>query len=378
MKKLLIATDAFLPRWDGIARFLSEIIPKLKEDYEITVLAPKFPNFKNNINNIEDYEIIRIPSYNFKFGDYNPPKFCFRVIKDAVKQADIVWTHAIMPIGMSAIWYSHKMKKPVIAYIHSTEWELALNSLSRRNVFRKFSYYCTKLLARFFYNRCSLLMIPSAKIGEKLNKNRIKTRKTIVHMGVDTDKFAPPKDKRIIKKGLGINPDSIVIGYSGRLGREKSVETLYNAFKRLEKKYKKICLLVVGKGIEEIEKLFSSHKKIKLVKYTNRMTYYLQAMDIYVMPSLTETSSLSTMEAMATGLAVVTTKVGLFSLYIQDKVNGCFFPKENDLVLSLKLQLLIEKKKIREEMGKNARKTMIEGYQWETTVKKIKKIFREF
>ena len=42
MKRLLITTDSFLPRWDGIARMLSEIIPKLSQKYEITVVAPKF------------------------------------------------------------------------------------------------------------------------------------------------------------------------------------------------------------------------------------------------------------------------------------------------------------------------------------------------
>ena len=42
MKKLLIATDNFLPRWDGIARFLNEIIPRLSEDFDITVVSPNF------------------------------------------------------------------------------------------------------------------------------------------------------------------------------------------------------------------------------------------------------------------------------------------------------------------------------------------------
>lgn len=377
MKKLLIATDAFMPRWDGIVRFLSETIPKLKEDYDITVLAPRFPEFKDYIDQSKDFKTIRISTYNFKFGDYHPPKFCFRVIKQAVEQADIIWTHAIMPVGMLAIKYAHKMKKPVIAYIHSTEWELALNSLSRHNIFRKFSYIFAKITARLFYNKCTLLMIPSAKIGEKLKQNGVRTRQSIIHMGVNTNKFAPPDNKGLIKKELGINPNNVVIGFSGRLGREKNVVTLYKAFMRLEKKYNNIYLLIVGKGVEDIEKLFSSHKRIKLVKYTNRMFYYLQAMDIYVMPSLTETSSLSTMEAMATGLTVVTTDVGLFSLYIKDRINGCLFPKENDLVLSLKLEWLIKNKEIRDRLGKNARQTMVKGYQWDTTVEKIKRTLKE-
>jgi len=320
-KRLLIATDAFYPRWDGITRFLSEVIPILKEDYDITVLAPNFPEFKKHVDKAKDIKIIRIPTYHFKFGDYNPPKFSSKIVKNAVEESDIVWTQAIMPIGMLAIWYSNKLYRPVVDYIHSIEWELALNSLSRKNIFRSFSYITSKAIAKYFYNRCNLLMIPSAKTGEKLNEIGITTRKVIVHMGVNTTKFTPPKEKSIAKKALGINPKTIVIGYSGRLGREKNVETLYKAFMRIEHKYKNVTLLIVGKGVQELEKLFSRHKKINLVRYTNRMEYYLQAMDIYVMPSLTETSSLSTMEAMATGLPVITTKVGLFKQYIKEKVS---------------------------------------------------------
>ena len=41
-KNLLIATDSFLPRWDGISRFLIELIPRIKDDFEITLVAPDF------------------------------------------------------------------------------------------------------------------------------------------------------------------------------------------------------------------------------------------------------------------------------------------------------------------------------------------------
>ena len=42
-KKLLIATDNFLPRWDGIARFLVELIPALTHKFDVTIVAPRFP-----------------------------------------------------------------------------------------------------------------------------------------------------------------------------------------------------------------------------------------------------------------------------------------------------------------------------------------------
>jgi 1,2-diacylglycerol 3-alpha-glucosyltransferase len=378
MKKLLIATDAFYPRWDGITRFLSQVIPALKNSYEITVIAPQFPEFEKHTDKVKDYKIIRVPTYKFRFGDYNPPKFSKKIIREAVEQADIVWTQAIMPIGMLAIWYAHKMHKPVIDYIHSLEWELALNSLSHRNLFRSFSCMTAKKVARFFYNRCSLLMVPSSRVAENIDEIGIKTNTVIVHMGVDTNKFTPPEHKSAAKRSVHLNPNTLIIGYSGRLGREKNVETLYNAFMRIEKKFRRIRLVIVGKGVKELEELFLTHPKIRLIPYTNKMEKYLQAMDIYVMPSLTETSSLSTMEAMATGLPVITTKVGSFKQYIRDKHNGYFFPEKNDYLLSLKLEKLIKSAPIRESLGKKARITMLERYSWIDTVEKIKEILNRF
>ena len=62
MKKLLITTDSFLPRIDGVARFLSEIIPFLSKNYKITIIAPKFPGILPEIK----AEIIQIPLSNIQ------------------------------------------------------------------------------------------------------------------------------------------------------------------------------------------------------------------------------------------------------------------------------------------------------------------------
>ena len=80
--KLLIATDTFLPRWDGVSRFLSEIIPRLSKTYDITVLAPKFKGRLRKFN----AEIIRFPLINIQFGDI---EFCrpdFKEIKTQIKK----------------------------------------------------------------------------------------------------------------------------------------------------------------------------------------------------------------------------------------------------------------------------------------------------
>ena len=368
MKKLLIATDSFLPRWDGIARFLSEIIPRMKDDYEITVVAP---DFKGHYENKDNINIKRIPLFNFELGDYQPPKFNLKIIKEVAKEADIIWIQTIGPIGALAVKYGKKYKKPIVAFIHSLEWELVSASLTTRNIIKKFLAFLTRRIAINIYNKCSLLMVPSKETAKSLKK--IKTLKTIIYLGTDTNKFKPAENKEEAKRKINIAPENKVIGFSGRIGREKDLKTLYRAFLRLESKYPNIILLIVGKGLKHQEEFFKKRKNIIITGPVNNVVPYLQAMDIYVLPSLTETSSLSTMEAMSCSLPVLSTKVGYVQKYIKEKVNGMFFPKQNSFVLSLKLSWLLENKKLREMLGRNARNTIIEKSSWEKTVDKIKK-----
>lgn len=373
MKKLLIATDCFLPRWDGIARFLSEIIPRIKDDYEITVIAP---DFKGHYENKDNIKIIRIPLFNFEWGDFQPAKFNHKTIRKEVKNADFVWTQTIGPIGYLAIKYGKKFKKPIIAFIHSIEWELVSSSLTTAKIIKTLISFLIKKIALRTYNKCSLLIIPSKETAKSFKK--IGAPKTIIYMGVDSNKFKPAENKEEAKKKIKIEPEKKVVGFCGRIGREKDLKTLYRAFLKLEKKHPEITLLIVGKGLKQQEEFFKKRKNIILTGSVNNVVPYLQAMDIYVLPSLTETSSLSTIEAMSCGIPVISTKVGYVKKYIKEKVNGLFFPMQNYFVLSLKLESLLENQDMRTLLGSNARKTVLKMFSWEKTVAKIKKALDSF
>ena len=100
-------------------------------------------------------------------------------------------------------------------------------------------------------------------------------------------------------------------------------------------------------------------------------------MDVYVMPSLTETSCLSVMEAMSCSLPVISTPVGFVNDYIEDGKNGFFFPSRNSFALYLKLKNL-KNYELREEIGIRARRTIIEKFEFEKTKKEIVETIEEF
>ncbi|MFH1173821.1 MAG: glycosyltransferase family 4 protein [archaeon] len=371
-KKLLIAADNFLPRIDGIAKVLTELIPRLKEHYDITVLCPDFGKYDDS-----SITIIRVPISKFlKVGDYTPAKFSPTRVKHAVRGADIVFSNSIGPVGGLAIRYAKILKKPCVAFIHSIEWELVPKA-AKRSFLKKYLHLFTKKMARRLYNKCSCIIVPSEGTAETLSWNHITTEMHVVYLGTDVEKFMPPLDKRKAKEALHFNPDDIIIGYHGRIAREKDLFTLLRAFARLQVVYKNIKLLIVGDGVTGIKKALNQRRGVIMAGKQDNVIPYLQAMDIYCLPSLTETTSLSTLEAMSCGLPVVTTPVGFVKDYIRDKFNGLFFPFQNNYVLAKQIQWLIESKHVRQKLGEHARQTVLEKFSWDNTAKGIISVFEE-
>ncbi|MBN2566899.1 glycosyltransferase family 4 protein [Candidatus Woesearchaeota archaeon] len=377
--RLLIATDNFVPRWDGIARFLLEIIPRLRSRYDITVVAPRIEDKTDeHLAELEGVTVHRIDRFGFRVGDFRPARFQAGKVRTAVRQADIVFTQTMGPIGMMAIHHSHRMRKNLVAYVHSIEWRLVVKSLSRRNPLRRPFHLLAKWLVARMYRRCDFIIVPYHELAELLSWEKVGAKKRVACLGIDTRRFRPPASRAEAKRAIGINPDTTVIGYCGRIGREKNLVTLLRAFLRLRTRKEGIVLAIVGEGVGGYERHFEARKDIIFFGDQDDVVPYLQAIDIYVLPSLTETTSLSTLEAMACGCAVASTPVGYVKTYLKEKENGIFFPFENPLVLSLKLEWLIDSPDVRQALGMAARRTIVERFDWDTTVRRIMRVFDEF
>ena len=125
-----------------------------------------------------------------------------------------------------------------------------------------------------------------------------------------------------------------------------------------------------------LEELKQKLKKegVYLVGVQKDVVPWLQSMDIYCLTSLTETTSLSVLEAMSCGLPVIATPVGFVKDYIKERSNGLFTEKENPFLLAKKMEELILNRSLRDKLGKNARKKVEKEFDWNKTVQKIDKI----
>lgn len=204
----------------------------------------------------------------------------------------------------------------------------------------------------------------------EIDKN---TNVDIIPNGVDTKLFHP-KEKKQSREVLRI----ICVA---RLIERKGQHYLIKAVKRLSDEGTKVFIELVGTGDAEkyYKKLVKSLGIMDLVKfsgYVNResITENYASADVFVLPSFNEGMSLSTLEAMASGLPVVVTKTGGTNSMVEEGINGLVFKQGDINELTNHLRLLHNDKSLMNKMGKASRNKSRE-FSWEKASLSYQKLF---
>jgi len=153
-----------------------------------------------------------------------------------------------------------------------------------------------------------------------------------------------------------------VIAYSGRLHRWKGLFELVGAFARLAKEHNDWKLWLVGDGLGR-DRLI---ELIRVKKLEDRVRFFgnrpqaealqiISQADIFASPSYIESFSLSLLEAMALGLAPITTRSDGSSEMIGDEDTGIFIPRKDTKALYLALDRLIRDEDLRIRLGAKSR-----------------------
>lgn len=366
--KLLLVADTYYPKVDGTLKFMEEFLKRAQDNFEISLLVPDYGTHKGKkVTYLSVSRIWKVSGYaNLKFSRSN-----FKKMKTAIKEADLIFIQGPGMISYLSIYYARKFDKKIFFYTHTLAWEL-FEKFFPTMIKKPFSFLIRKLSVNL-YNRCDEILVPYHELKEYLQQQGVKTEISTARLGVDIDLFDPSKEKRLSKNNVHLSPEKKVIGYVGRISKEKNIQLLVEAFQKLEDQ-ENITLLLVGDGPAKQTKKLKEMKNCKVTGFVHNVQDYLKAMDIFVMPSLTETTSLATLEAMSTGLPVIATRVGFIKSYIIKNHNGIFFPRNSSGMLSVKIAKLLKDRELRERLGQNARKTVAYGFSWERSINRIKRI----
>ena len=169
-----------------------------------------------------------------------------------------------------------------------------------------------------------------------------------------------------IREKYNIKSDDIVIGFVGRLGKEKGCNELFSAFKNIKKDYPSSKLLFVGPIEKEntidpdLLSYFENCDDIIKTGRVSQVEKYMSAMDIFVLPSYREGFGMSVVEASAMRVPVVVTKYpGPASAMVEEKT-GLAVDVKDVVGLETAIRKLLSDKKLSVEMG-NAGREFVEA-----------------
>jgi len=298
---------------------------------------------------------------------FNPFKFLsfFKVFN----KADLIHVHAIDVFGAFSILIAKLIRKPVVVTVHRAD-VLPSNSLFL-NILRIIAFKVVD----------AIIAVSKATKKLALNVGAPANKITVIYNAVDETMFTP-RSKSLCRQKLGLPQNSKIILFVGNLIPRKGVEYLIRALPIILTKIPNVLLVVIGDGPQrnELEHLAKELNLEQNIVFTGRISteklcLYYGAADIFVLPSLHEGHPMVLLEAMASGLPVVATKVsGNMETVIHGKNGYLVEPKNAHQLANAIIKILSERKQI-SKFGKASLMIYRKKFSEEKQICKIAEIY---
>lgn len=196
----------------------------------------------------------------------------------------------------------------------------------------------------------------------------------IVHCGVQPDRYG--------RENL---PAGKTLIFVGRLAAEKGVPVLLDAMAKLHAADPEVRLILVGDGSERpaIEARIADLGLTEAVNITGYLSQgdvakQLSQADIFTLPSFAEGVPVVLMEAMATGLPVVTTRIAGIAELVEDGVGGFLAPPGNPDELAAHLETLLKDPEQRTRMGHAGRAQVVDSFDINQEARRLETLLESY
>ena len=381
-KKLsvLMVTGVYYPEVNGATLQCMRVISTLKKDVNFSVLTTtKYKNIaKNNV--IDGIDVYRhyIGNRLGKFSQLFGISWIF-----LTKKIDIVHLHGFSSRSALIVLISKIFNKKVIIKMTSYGHDDVISIANKNRLF----FYIFSLANAY---------IGVSPIFKKMYYHTGMDRNKYYQIsnGVDTGLFKPlgdNEDKNKIRSDLGLPSNIQLILIVGHFSIEKSANHVLDALIKLQKEISnKLGVVFIGSTNDhdfEVDKdlvdlMFSKSKEVRgkvfFVESTSNIEKYYQAVDMYVLPSAREGLPNALLEAMSCSLPVLSTRLtGITEWFITHNSNGLMYDYGDIDTLAKLLKLLLKNKNLRDQLGHNARSTIVKNFDISLTTKKIYKVYDE-
>lgn len=298
----------------------------------------------SNVKAVQTLDFMGVVGHNIPFArnpfDKNNVS-AYKMLRKIINEENFEIIHCHTPVGgVITRLAAKRLRKKGTKVIYTAHGFHFYNGAPLKNWLL---YYPAEKLCSYWTD----VLITINKEDHALAKKKMKAKKIyyVPGVGIDLHKFSNISvNKEEKRKELGVPDNAVLLISAGELNENKNHEIVIRAFNEL--KAKDIYYIIAGSGnkkefLENLINSFNLEKNIKLLGYRTDMPQLYAVSDIFVFPSLREGLSVALMEAMASGLAVVCSRIrGNTDLTDEDKGGVLFDPKSiEDISNALNMML---------------------------------------
>ena len=320
---IAVVTETYVPEVNGVAITVGCMVEGMRQrQHHVHLIRPRQNNLEIEVR-AENYTEtlvagVRLPGYpQLKAG--MPAK---GVLLNLWKKQrpDIVHVATEGPLGWSAISAARQLCIPVASDFHTN-----FHNYSKHYGAAWLSKPVAAYL-RHFHNKTDCTIVPTAELQQHLQHAGYKNVE-VVSRGVDTDLFHPRKRSTELRQQWGADIDTPVVILVSRLAAEKNLHVAINAFEQMQAIIGDAKLVMVGDGPARAI-LQKQHPNVIFagMRTGEDLAAHYASGDVFLNASLTETYGNVTVEAMASGLAVLAYDYAAARQHIRHDVNGLLAP----------------------------------------------------
>lgn len=350
--------------------------------YGISVVTPKIYKESRRTEEQQGIRVYRFPFFSggklliehdripyLRMVLYYLSGFFFTLYAILKHRCGMIHIHWAIPTGLIGVLAGALLRKPFIVTVHGSDFRLAMDRSS--------------LLKRIFVSVCvraTHLHCVSEMMTKEIEKLGIRRKKiSTFPMGIDQDFLEVGRERKV---SLNYRPVTIVSNRN--LLPIYNVSSLIRSIPIVLREEPHVKLLIAGDGAEreKLEKEAENLKVKEFVQFLGRIPHekmpdLLSQADIYVSTSLYDGTSVSLLEALASGAFPVVTDIPANREWISDGENGFLFPIKKEECLARKILEAIRDPAFVEKSRRLNLSIVKEDALWPVTIDKVKKMYEQ-
>lgn len=289
-----------------------------------------------------------------------------------VRMRDVIWGGWQKP----RVWHARRNDEMIVGlllkFVLRQPWKLLFTSAAQRR---------HSAFTRWMMRRMDAIISTSEMAASYLERESV-----VIEHGVDLRRFQPPEDKERAWKESGL-PGRYGIGAFGRVRAQKGSDLFVDAMIALLPKYPEWTAVMTGlEAIEEAAFVSDLKKRIADAGLSERILMlgevpreevplWFRRVSLYVAPMRWEGFGLTTLEAMASGAAVVATRTGASPRIVRDGQTGDLIPADDGAALIAAIEPYLADPSMCHERGRKGLDTARQHHDIQLEVAGIQNVY---